>query len=187
MNSRKPAETSDRTDARIRRLRSRLTELVKRLSPRERLRDGLTSGLITTVAAIAAYLPTQALGLREGFWAAIAAIFVAQSEFGAARTTARDQIAGAAIGSVISAIVILTIGRGIAEYALAIALAIICAWVLNVATAARLAGVTATILLLTPHQGTVEMMMLSRVFEVGWGICAAIATVWIATRFSKAS
>lgn len=185
MNSHRPADVPGRADERIHRLRSRLTALVKRLSPRERLRDGLMSGLITTVAALVAYLPTQALGLQEGFWAAIAAIFVAQSEFGAARTTARDQIAGAAIGSVISLLTILTVGDRIVNYALAVALSILCAWLLNVATAARLAGVTATILVLTPHHGTVEAMMLSRVFEVGWGICAAIMTVWIATRFSR--
>lgn len=185
MDKHKPTHAHGRTDEHIRQLRTRLAELAKKLSPRERLRDGVASGLTATVAALAAYLPTRAFGLQEGLWAAIAAIFVAQSELGASRTTARDQLAGAAIGSVISLVIIMMMGRHIASYGIAVALSILCAWLLNVSTAAKLAGVTATILLLAPHEGPAEMMMLSRIFEVGWGICAAIATVWIATYVAR--
>jgi len=139
---------------------------------------------MSTVAALAAYLPTQALGLREGFWAAITAIAVVQTEFGATRTTARDQFVGAAIGGVIGVAVVLATGQHIASYGLAAGLSVLCAWLLNVATAARLAGITATIILLVPHPGTsAERMMLSRVVEVGWGVAVAIAVVWLVERF----
>lgn len=166
-------------------LRSSLAELPKKLSPKERLRDGFATGVITTIAALAAYLPTQAFGLREGFWAAITAIFVAQSEFGASRTTARDQFAGAAIGSLISVLAIMIASDRFPSYAIAVVLSVLCAWLLHVATATKLAAVTATILLLVPHQDSVEVMMLSRIAEVAWGICAALATVWGATRFDR--
>lgn len=175
------APPPDQTE-RIRRLRTRLQRLAKALPTRRRLRDGLEHGIVATVAAILAYLPTQALGLREGFWASITAIAVTQMEIGATRTMARDQFVGAAIGGTIGVVVILLTGQHLASYALAVMLAVIAAWLLNVATAARLAGITATIILLVPHEGTAEAMMLSRVFEVGWGVCVAIAVVWLASR-----
>ncbi|MFC7737377.1 hypothetical protein ACFQX4_16350 [Roseomonas sp. GCM10028921] len=55
-------------------------------------------GTLSALAAVVAYLPTQELGLREGFWGAITALAVAQAELGAARSTGRDQLAGATIG-----------------------------------------------------------------------------------------
>ncbi|MBD3844679.1 FUSC family protein [Bosea sp. SSUT16] len=172
-----------RESRRIRRLRGYLAELRKRLPVRRRLADGLEHALMSTVAALAAYLPTQALGLREGFWAAITAMAVVQTEFGATRTTARDQFVGAAIGGVIGVAVVLTTGQHIVSYAIAAGLSVLAAWLLNVATAARLAGITATIILLVPHPGTTaQVMMLSRVFEVGWGVSVAIVIVWLAER-----
>jgi uncharacterized membrane protein YgaE (UPF0421/DUF939 family) len=174
-------ERGTRDDSqRIRRLRARLAELRKRLPPRQRLRDGIEHGVMSTAAALAAYLPTQALGLREGFWAAITAIAVVQTEFGATRTTARDQFAGAAIGGLIGVAVVLMTGQHLASYALAVMLSMVAAWLLNVASAARLAGITATIILLVPHAGTAQAMMLSRVLEVGWGVTIAILVVWLA-------
>lgn len=172
---------------RIRRLRTRVQDLAKSLPTERRLRDGVEHGIVATIAAILAYLPTQALGLQEGFWAAITAIAVTQMEIGATRTMARDQFVGAAIGGAIGVVVILVTGQHLASYALAVLLAILAAWLLNVATAARLAGITATIILLVPHRGTAEAMMLSRVFEVGWGVCVAISVVWLASRLDPRS
>jgi len=54
------------------------------------------------------------------------------------------------------------------------------------ASASRLAGITATIIPLVPHTGTPQRMFLDRVAEVGWGICAAVGTVWLAARFPAA-
>lgn len=176
---------SRNAEARLRRLRGRLASLAKQLPRRVRLREGLEHGVMSTVAALVAYLPTQALGLQEGFWAAITAIAVVQSEFGATRSMARDQFVGAAIGGLIGVVVILITGQHIASYALAVGLSVLVAWLLNVATAARLAGITATIILIVPHAGTAQRMMLSRVFEVGWGVCVAIAIVWLASRFDR--
>lgn len=172
-----------RETTRIRRLRRHLADLRKRSPAGRRFRDGLEHALMSSAAAFAAYLPTQALGLREGFWAAITAIAVVQAEFGATRTTARDQFVGAAIGGAIGVAVVLIAGQTIVSYLLAAALSVLAAWMLNVASAARLAGITATIILLVPHPGTsAQQMMLSRVFEVGWGVSVAIAVVWLAER-----
>src|SRR4051812_23851535 len=68
------------------------------MRPLRRLTGGLLQGGLSAIAAVMAWIPTQALGLREGFWAAITAVAVAQTELNAAKSTARDQFAGAAIG-----------------------------------------------------------------------------------------
>ncbi len=135
---------------------------------------------MSAVAAILAYLPTKPLGLREGFWGSITAIAVVQSELGATQSSARDQFAGAAIGGLISALISQLAGQHLATYALAVILSMLACWVLNVGSAARLAGSTATIILLVPHQNTADWtMMMSRVAEVGWGVAVGIATVWV--------
>jgi hypothetical protein len=62
---------------------------------------------------------------------------------------------GAAIGGVISAVIL---------------------------AVARLAGSTATIIMLVPHTGSAGWMMVSRVAEVGWGVAVAITIVWVVNR-----
>ena len=176
---------ADRDTSRIRWLRDQVTRLRKRLPLRRRFSGGLAHGVMSAVAAITAYLPTQVLGLREGFWAAITAVAVAQTEFGATRSTARDQFTGAAIGGLIGLSAYLTLGPSLPTYAATVVLAILACWLVNVASACRLAGITATIILLVPHLGPVERMAGSRVLEVGWGVCVAIGTVWLVTRLNR--
>ena len=175
----------ERDRTRIGRLADQLARLQKRLPFGRRITRGSAHGVMSAIAAFIAYLPTQALGLNEGFWAAITALAVAQTEFGAARSVARDQFVGAALGGVIGLCIYLAAGPGIASYMAAVLLSILTCWLVNVASAARLAGITATIILLVPHLGTPQQMLLSRVFEVGWGICAAIGTVWAVTHINR--
>lgn len=156
----------------------RFTALAERAAQRERLLDRLRSGSlhagISVAAAIVAYLPPSYLNLPEAFWASITALSVAQSELSAVHSTARDQFIGAAIGGVVGVIVATLLGHGLLAYAVAVTVALILAWLTNAATAARLAGITATIILLVPHQTTDTEMFLTRLGEVGWGITAAL-------------
>lgn len=175
----------ERNRSRIERLRDQLARLQKQLPFGRRLARGSAHGVMSAIAAIIAYLPTQALGLREGFWAAITALAVAQTEFSAARSVARDQFVGAAIGGVTGLCVYLAVGQDLPSYAGAVLLSIVACWLARVASAARLSAITATIILLVPHAGTAQQMLASRVFEVGWGVCAAISTVWVVTRINK--
>jgi uncharacterized membrane protein YccC len=179
------ARAVERDRTRIGRLADQLARLQKRLPFGRRLTRGGAHGVMSAIAAVIAYLPTQTLGLNEGFWAAITALAVAQTEFGAARSVARDQFVGAALGGVIGLGIYLAAGPGITSYMAAVLLSIITCWLVKVASAARLAGITATIILLVPHVGTPQRMLASRVFEVGWGICAAIGTVWAVTRINR--
>jgi uncharacterized membrane protein YgaE (UPF0421/DUF939 family) len=178
--------TSENTSARIK-WTARLAQIGTRLPSRAKLVGGLAQGMMSAVAALLAYLPTKPLGLREGFWGSITAIAVVQSELSATQTSARDQFAGAAIGGLISALISTLAGEHLATYALAVILSMLACWVLNVGSAARLAGSTATIILLVPHQGTANWaMMLSRVAEVGWGVAVGIATVWVVNAIERA-
>jgi uncharacterized membrane protein YccC len=172
-------------EVRIGWLRQQLARLRKRLPLRRRLVGGTAHGLMSASAALIAYVPTQALNLREGFWSAITAIAVVQTEFRATRTMARDQFLGAATGGLIGLAVLSGVGQDLVAYAVAVILSLIACWLLNVASAGRLAGITATIILLVPHHGTAERMFGSRLLEVGWGVSVAVAVGWVATRMMR--
>jgi uncharacterized membrane protein YgaE (UPF0421/DUF939 family) len=144
---------------------------------------GAHLGAISAFAAVAAYLPTHALGLKEGFWSSITAISVVQTEFQATQTTARDQFIGAAVGGAVAVGASMAMGeQNLFVYAGAIVISMLVCWALNVATASRLAGSTATIILLVPHSGSAQHMYGARLAEVGWGLCVAIGIVWLAAR-----
>ncbi|HEX4153927.1 MAG TPA: FUSC family protein [Steroidobacteraceae bacterium] len=151
----------------------------KELPFRERFAGGAAQGLMSAAAALIAYLPAKPLGLHEGFWASITAIAVVQAQLGATQTSARDQFAGAAVGGLVSAVIVAVAGEHLAAYLTAVVLAMWTCWLLNVSTAARLAGSTATIVLLVPHTGSAGWMILSRLAEVGWGVAVALGTVWL--------
>ncbi|MCR0980520.1 FUSC family protein [Roseomonas populi] len=170
---------------RIDRLGDRLARLSKTLPATDRLRGGLRQAALSAAGAAIAYLPTQALSLREGFWGAITAIAVVQNEWGAARGAGRDQFLGASIGGVVGVAVVLTVGQEFVSYLLAVVLAVIVCWLANVASASRLSAITATIILLVPHTGTPAHMLFSRVTEVGWGALVGVTLAWAATRLEK--
>ena len=154
----------------------------KELPFRARLKGGTAQALMSAAAAVIAYLPTRPLGLHEGFWGSITAIAVVQAELSATQSSARDQFTGAAIGGAISALISTVAGEHLPAYMLALVLSMLACWLLNVSTAARLAGSTVTIIMLVPHVGTGGWrMMIFRVAEVGWGVAVAIAIVWVVT------
>jgi uncharacterized membrane protein YgaE (UPF0421/DUF939 family) len=158
-------------------------QLRKELPLLRRVAGGAHLGAISAFAAVAAYLPTHAFGLKEGFWSSITAISVVQTEFQATQTTARDQFIGAAVGGSVAVGASLAMGeQNLFVYAGAIVVSMLVCWALNVASAGRLAGSTATIILLVPHSGSAQHMFGARLAEVGWGLCVAIAIVWVAGR-----
>lgn len=160
-----------------------LNILRKELPLRQRISGGVHLGIISATAAVLAYLPTHTLELKEGYWSTITAVSVVQTEFAATQTTARDQFIGAAVGGSVAVAASLAMGeQNLLVYAGAIVVSMLLCWALNVASASRLAGSTATIILLVPHEGSAGRMFGARLAEVGWGVCVAIAIVWLAAR-----
>jgi uncharacterized membrane protein YccC len=177
-----PADHFNPERAHLTDLSVRLKSLQKALPLVQRMAGGAHHGLISACAAVIAYLPTQPLGLKEGFWSAMTAIAVVQTEFRATETTARDQFIGAAIGGVTALCAYVALGQHLVVYAAAVVVAMLACWALNVASASRLAGTTTTIILLVPHAGSPAGMFASRLAEVAWGVSVAVATVWVAGR-----
>ncbi|HTC51484.1 MAG TPA: FUSC family protein [Steroidobacteraceae bacterium] len=177
-----PADHFSPERAHLTELSLRLTSLQKALPLLHRMAGGMHHGLISACAAVIAYLPTQPLGLKEGYWSAMTAIAVVQTEFRATETTARDQFIGAAIGGITALCAYLAFGPHLVVYAAAVVVAMLTCWALNVASASRLAGTTATIILLVPHTGSPAGMFGSRLAEVAWGVSVAVVTVWAAAR-----
>lgn len=155
----------------------------KRLSADlDRIAGGLRHGVMSALAAICAYLPAQALGLHEAFWSALTAISVVQTEFHATENSARNQFLGGIIGGLVGLCLLLGLGEHLAVYLAAVVLAIILCWALNVPSASQLSGITATIIMLVPHTGAPQTMLVARLSEVGWGIAMGIAVVWLAAK-----
>ena len=143
---------------------------------------GIRQAGITVIAAFAAYIPTHLIGLHQGFWSALTAISVAQMEFRDTQSTARKQFTGAIIGGLVGLVLTLGFGDHLIVYAAAIMLAVLLCWLLNVSNASQLAAATATIILLVPHVGSPQLMLFSRLSEVGWGVCVGLAVVWLEGR-----
>ena len=172
---------------RIERLQGRVVDLARTLPMADRLGAGAQQAVLSATGAVIAYLPTQALGLREGFWGAIMAIAVMQTELGATRSTGRDQVIGATLGGAIAVAVVLTLGQELGWYVLAVVLSVLASAAINVASASRLAAITATIIILVPHSGSPQHMLLSRVGEVAWGALVGLSLAWAYTRLRPAA
>jgi uncharacterized membrane protein YccC len=181
-----PADHFNPHRAQLADLDANLASLRRALPLWHRLAAGAHHGVISACAALIAFIPAYEIGLKESFWGAITAISVTQTEFRATQSTARDQFLGAAIGGLVGLCAFLTLGQSLMVYGLAVVLAMLFCWTLNVASASRLAGITATIILLVPRVGSVQSVFVSRLIEVGWGVCVAVATVWLAGRLPAA-
>jgi uncharacterized membrane protein YgaE (UPF0421/DUF939 family) len=177
-----PADHFNPARAQVSDLNARVVSLRGALPLLGRLAAGAHHGAISACAALLAFIPAHAIGLKESFWSAITAISVAQTEFRATQTTARDQFIGAAVGGLTGLCALFALGQNLIVYAFAVVLAMLVCWVLNVGSASRLAGITATIILLVPHVGSPQGMFLARIAEVGWGVCVAVTIVWVAGR-----
>ncbi len=157
----------------------------------EIVRHGVVSGLrqsaTAAAAALIAFVTSQAVGSKEGFWGAITAIVVIHPEFEATKAIAKNQFLGATIGGLIALPFMLAFGQHLWSYGLAVAVSILCCWAANVPNASRLAAITVTIVSLVPHKGTVESMLIARFAEVIWGVCVAIVLVWATTTRSEQS
>jgi len=127
----------------------------------------------TALAAALCWGIALRFGLHDGYWGAISAIIVLQSNFGATITASRDRILGTLIGAAFGFTFSL-FGTLPWNYIPAVLLAVILCGVLNLRNSSRLAGVTITIIMLVQNTGSHWLLALHRVGEVMLGIVVAI-------------
>jgi uncharacterized membrane protein YgaE (UPF0421/DUF939 family) len=126
------------------------------------------------LAAALGYYAALALGLQQGFWAAITAISVTQASYAEVRHSSRDQFIGAIIGGVVGIAVAALVHNLFPAYALALIVSMTLCWMLDLGAAGRIAGITVTIVMLVPHEGTFLQFALFRLGEVVLGAFAAL-------------
>jgi uncharacterized membrane protein YccC len=128
----------------------------------------------TALAAALCWWLAMLLGLHDGYWGAISAIIVLQSNFGATITASRDRILGTLIGAFFGFTFSL-FGTLPWNFVLAVLTAVVVCGLLGLRSSSRLAGVTIAIIMLVQVAGSHWMLALHRVFEVILGILVAIA------------
>ena len=111
-------------------------------------------------------------GLHDGYWGAISAIIVLQSNFGATITASRDRVLGTLIGALFGFSFSL-LGTVPWNYILAVFAAIVICGLLGFRSSSRLAGVTITIIMLV-QSSSHWTVALTRVGQVLFGILVAV-------------
>jgi uncharacterized membrane protein YccC len=127
----------------------------------------------TALAAALCWWIAKLLGLHDGYWGAISAIIVLQSNFGATISASRNRIFGTLIGAVLGFSCSL-FGALPWNFILAVLTAVIVCGLLGLRSSSRLAGVTISIVMLV-NTGSHWTLALHRVLEVFLGIFVAVA------------
>ena len=127
----------------------------------------------TALAAALCWWIALRFGLHDGYWGAISAIIVLQSNFGATITASRDRLLGTLIGAAFGFTFSL-FGVLPWNYILAVLAAIILCGLLGLRNSSRLAGVTISIVMLVHTTGSHRTLALHRVGEVFLGIVVAV-------------
>lgn len=167
---------------RLGRAQAALDRLARDMPLHRRLGQGMVMAVKVLAASLLAYFIGRALHTEQAFWAAITAIAVTQPHFGDTRGAARDRCLGTAIGAVAGLLGLWVGGPGeIFSYSLALGLVTLACWAAGAGPAARLGGITATIILLVPSQGPSWEIAFYRLGEVILGTVCAIAVGWLAS------
>ena len=138
-------------------------------------------GIKTAIAAGICLALVRVFRFSQGYWACVATIVVMQSETAATLTASRDRLVGTALGALL--------GWGAASlwhghlivYAVVVLICMVVPEAIGLKTAGRLAGVTASIVLLVPNTVPHWMVARDRFLEVSFGILVTLVvsqTLW---------
>jgi uncharacterized membrane protein YccC len=137
------------------------------------LARALKQPMKTAIAAMLSYLAYKGLHLPHGYWAVISAVIVMQSNLGRSITTGAERLMGTAIGAVIGALAVGTIGVNAWGLLIAIAVTMALCSSTRLQTSQRLAGVTASVVMLI-GEGSAWRSGLNRFMDVALGIVVAL-------------
>lgn len=135
----------------------------------------------TAIAGVISLYITDLFHLPQGYWAAITALIVMQSNVGATLSASRSRLAGTAVGAVIGGLFDAQFGNTMMAFALAVAIAFFLCGVMHLAESQRLATVTIAIIMLTGQTNSAWTIALHRFLEVALGIVVALLvslTLW---------
>ena len=127
----------------------------------------------TALAAGLCWWLATRFGLHDGYWGAISAIIVLQSNFGSTVTASRDRLLGTLIGAVFGFAFSL-VGSLPWNYVAAVITAVTVCGLLGFRSSSRLAGVTVTIVMLVQNASSHWTVALDRVGQVILGILVAL-------------
>ncbi len=135
----------------------------------------------TAIAGVISLYLTNLFHLPQGYWAAITALIVMQSNVGATLSASRTRLAGTAIGAVIGGLFMAMFGMNVMAFALAVTIAFFVCDLLHLAESQRLATVTVAIIMLIGQTSSAWVIALHRFTEVALGILIALLvslTLW---------
>jgi len=166
-------------------LQQSVRHALKRLPLKSRFAQGVLMAVRAVGGAGLAYGIGLALHTEQAFWAAITAIAVVQQNYTDMLSQSRDQVIGAAAGGVCG-FAAATLGAGnLGAYLVALAVVIVGCWLMKVGSAARLGGVTTTIVLLVPATGPAWDVALIRFAEVSIGMACALPVGWLVSYLER--
>lgn len=148
---------------------------------RARALESAKQAVKTAVAGLISLYVTNLFHLPQGYWAAISALIVMQSNVGATLAASRTRLAGTAVGAVVGGIFVALFGTNMLAFALAVAIAFFVCDSLRLAESQRLATVTVAIIMLIPSAASAWVIALHRFSEVALGIMIALLvslTLW---------
>ncbi|MGP0076393.1 MAG: FUSC family protein [Bryobacteraceae bacterium] len=128
----------------------------------------------TAIAGVISLYVTYLFHLPQGYWAAISALIVMQSNVGATLSASRTRLAGTAVGALVGGLFVGFFGTNILGFALAVAIAFFVCDSLRLAESQRLATVTVAIIMLIPSTSLAWVIALHRFAEVALGILVAL-------------
>ena len=131
------------------------------------------AGKTALAAGLCWWLATR-FGLHDGYWGAISAIIVLQSNFGSTLTASRDRLLGTLIGALFGFSFSL-VGKLPWNFMLAVLAAVAVCGLLGFRSSSRLAGVTIAIVMLVQNANSHWTVALDRVGQVVLGIVVALA------------
>jgi uncharacterized membrane protein YccC len=130
--------------------------------------------LLTAFATVISLLLVRLLPLSEGYWAAISAAVVMQSDIRPTITAGRDRLLGTGIGAVIGWLTALIWHDNLLVFGLAVAVSLMACNALGLKSAGRLVGATICLMVLVPAAGPKWRIPLDRFIEVSVGILTAV-------------
>jgi len=146
---------------------------------KSRAAQGTLMALRAVCAAGLAYGIGRKLHTQQTFWAVMTAIAVTQHDYADTLSQSCDQLIAAVAGGVIGLAAAWLWPADVTACLISIAIVIISCWCMKVSTAAHLAAITTTIVLLVPSQGPAWGIALVRCAEVSLGMACALPVSWI--------